>query len=690
MGADLAVCPVLSSLVAIDGANTGSGYEPVGLTCIDADAVCRTVRITFRVPAGVYSMYNLVRSIFDDRHNWLTADDPEFRVGSDTTMRLDLDAATKVTIHAPDPTESMGEGVMESVRAFGDLESTNGLIAAPYTNTYWAVPTQPVSIGAYFFKTTWILGRPAIVMSVTGGSKVALNPVYPSPGPGPWHFTGRQSLAVVDGGFGNADDLANVDVHGKLVLIRNEAGGDRGCLVWRDKLQSALDAGAAGVLVDPAQPFDINGEGCQLPMYPSYDFPGFGDPVAMPFAALPFHEAQQLRDLVARGPVTITATDGGETPYEYDVTFVDNAQVPASETHTVTSKELASVDARFHSAQPAGLFSYSYSNWTGIETLTGGVDVPEPRHPFSRRIYLGPISPEMIWARNVSVSTPAPDFNLLAAQEKDAVYNRAGPGGAEDWNDQPGPPGIPIVSTALHTAQPGRFDSFAVCAGCRQGNVFVPWMYLTSADPQIIGFDLESFWAAADPNRVHLFRDGQELQSVDNPFGAAAYRLPPDTGRYHLTVDEDNSQTAWDFTDSVPTADATPPGYACVPAALGLDSGPCRADPLIFLRYDAGATLDNTVSAPGAHRVKISVSRLDPDAPAITALTVWTSTDGGATWTPAPSAAHGDGTYVADYSVAQVSATDGAVSFRVQAQDAAGNDVVQTVKDAVRLVPGKQ
>jgi hypothetical protein len=64
---------------------------------------------------------------------------------------------------------------------------------------------------------------------------------------------------------------------------------------------------------------------------------------------------------------------------------------------------------------------------------------------------------------------------------------------------------------------------------------------------------------------------------------------------------------------------------------------------------------------------------------------VWTSTDGGQTWVPASVSGQHDGTFTATYSVPPVSATDGAVSLKVQATDAGGNDITQVVTDAFQL-----
>lgn len=61
------------------------------------------------------------------------------------------------------------------------------------------------------------------------------------------------------------------------------------------------------------------------------------------------------------------------------------------------------------------------------------------------------------------------------------------------------------------------------------------------------------------------------------------------------------------------------------------------------------------------------------------------SVDGGTTWAPAPAAQQGDGSFVATYNLPQLSSTDGSVSLKVQATDAAGNDVTQIINNAYGL-----
>jgi len=139
--------------------------------------------------------------------------------------------------------------------------------------------------------------------------------------------------------------------------------------------------------------------------------------------------------------------------------------------------------------------------------------------------------------------------------------------------------------------------------------------------------------------------------------------------------------TEWRFTSATPTRNEPPQGFKCVEGS----GRPCHADPLLFLRYDAGADLGDAVSAPGRHQIRVAAYHQVPAAPAVKSLTVAVSTDGGVTWRQLPATARGGGNYTVSYQAPRLAATTGTVSIRARAEDAAGNTVEQTVLDAFRL-----
>ena len=175
----------------------------------------------------------------------------------------------------------------------------------------------------------------------------------------------------------------------------------------------------------------------------------------------------------------------------------------------------------------------------------------------------------------------------------------------------------------------------------------------------------------------------------------AAYDLPPEPKRYTLTLDNGNTHTTWRFWSSQVSEDETPEGFVCPEQihAVTVDNltpPPCRAEPLIFLQYDAGVDLTNAVRAPGAHHFTVTAYRQAEDGPRILGLKLWTSVDGGKTWRPATVKAHGrghDGTqeYRVKAVYPPVRKTAGSVSIRAEAWDADGNRVQQRIDRAFDL-----
>lgn len=132
----------------------------------------------------------------------------------------------------------------------------------------------------------------------------------------------------------------------------------------------------------------------------------------------------------------------------------------------------------------------------------------------------------------------------------------------------------------------------------------------------------------------------------------------------------------------IPAAGAASAGTPATPATPA--TGPCAVLPLLSIGYDPPVDLSGR-AAGGATRLGITVAPTQ-NAPAttITTATVEVSVDDGATWTPA-TLTGSDGRYTAAFTTP----TDGFVSTRVTATDAAGNTVTQTVIRAYAIgAPG--
>lgn len=157
--------------------------------------------------------------------------------------------------------------------------------------------------------------------------------------------------------------------------------------------------------------------------------------------------------------------------------------------------------------------------------------------------------------------------------------------------------------------------------------------------------------------------------------------LPAEPSRYTLEVMTGDVTTRWEYTSARPEEAGNPESRPCLD---GPDPGECRPEPLIFLKYDLGLSLDNTVAAGPPHRIVVTgyyQERLD-SPPQVTDIQVEVSFDEGATWQKLTSVPAGENS-VAVTIHHQPKATS--VGLRVTAVDSDGNTVVQTIPEAYRL-----
>ncbi|MEU9507384.1 hypothetical protein AB0D32_14005 [Micromonospora sp. NPDC048170] len=166
---------------------------------------------------------------------------------------------------------------------------------------------------------------------------------------------------------------------------------------------------------------------------------------------------------------------------------------------------------------------------------------------------------------------------------------------------------------------------------------------------------------------------------------AVTYDLPAESARYTFEAETDGVKTQWEYLSAKPTADDVTKSQPCMGEVLGIE-GECRPEPLIFLRYDLGLELDNTVKAGSDHPITITgyyQERLSTP-PTVTNMQVEASFDGGKTWQPVTVSAKGTNTFGATIRNPKKDAT-GAVSLRTTASDSQGNTVKQTMPTAYRL-----
>ncbi|MGH3681435.1 MAG: hypothetical protein ACRDT2_14485 [Natronosporangium sp.] len=166
------------------------------------------------------------------------------------------------------------------------------------------------------------------------------------------------------------------------------------------------------------------------------------------------------------------------------------------------------------------------------------------------------------------------------------------------------------------------------------------------------------------------------------------YELPPESQRYTLEVENDGVLTSWEYMSERPATDQEPEHHPCLETELPLSpvEQPCRPEPLIFLRYELGVDVANTLPAGRSARVTITgyYTELESE-PDVTELSLAATFDGGQSWQPVPTRPAGDGTFTATIPHPRLDRTDGSVGLRVNATDSDGNTVAQTVPTAYHL-----
>jgi subtilisin family serine protease len=373
-------------------------------------------------------------------------------------------------------------------------------------------------------------------------------------------------------------------------------------------------------------------------------------------------------------------TTEGTPAYVHQLKIYEDDRVPDSVHYGFGRRDLASVRNHFHADAPGTPFRLTWFSRREGEFASGGVSLPFTG-PLTLREYVGPLTGDVVHERRLS-TTPGTFFPVDAALD---VFTR--PSDREiEWNTRPKAPGAISHPPGFQQPQQDRNTvpfPYALCAGCRQGNAFYPFMHPNSSEPN---HALGRYGTPFGGDSFRLFREGVEVPQAPPFFGAVTtFQLPPEPARYRLTHEHQNVQTAWEFGSSAVTEDATPPGYWCVESFFFQATTPCRAEPLLFLRYDAGVDLANTVRAGRSDELDVSVYRQAPAGPRVDGLRVWVSFDDGAGWEQAKVRSRGRGEFEVKVKYASLAATTGAVSLRAEAWDAGGNRVEQTILRAYGL-----
>jgi len=581
--------------------------------------------VTLRVPPGHYALFGYLFT-YDEPSVYAldgaAVHAPEVTVGGDTTVLLDGRRATEIVPKTPDATEP-STITLDYYRsdALGRSYEHSFTLTPPISHAY-AAPTGPVRIGRFEFYSQFSLRAPIIRLRTTGPAATDVPALYAVGSP---QFDGQRRLPVVYAGLGRTADLAGLDLHGKVALIR------RGEITFLEKMRNATAAGAALILIFNHSPGQL--------------FIG-GAPDTAPALSMTQAAGEALLALTSQGPVTMDLTGVVVSPYQYDLIFPEPNRMPARFSYPVGPSNVARLDTSYHSdltPRPAGEVRYSWRPWQSF-AFAFLRTMPTPLH---RREYVS--TGDTRWQHNVyAFSSPEVPFGS-GGFEAPTTY-RPGQRLTDTWWAQPARPGalpVDLGGTATRTG-----DTVAL--------TLPPFL------------DAQGHWAwldATDRATLALYRDGQLVGSADG--GQGSFPVPPGPGTYRIDLDVSRTADWWPLSTSTSTKwtvrSSRPRSGSAVLPLLSLDYG-VALDPRNRGRLP-GTMLLTVGHIPGGTASRITDTK------------VWTSADSGTTWTPAPVLRTGhNGQF--RVLLPRPHRSDGFVSVKVVATDGNGGKVQQIITRA--------
>lgn len=637
----------------------------------------------YLVEPGVYAITHRLVTHRGDRAQEVYLVEPEVEVTGDTEITLDARRAVQIKFRTPKPVDPAAMiWSVSSMRSAWDTRLAGGVTVGWTPVELFATPTRKATKGTYLFEPRVTMSNPQVRMTVTTPDRFALNPYQYAVGDEgrprnaalPVFPEGKQRLELAYVNFARPEDIAKVDLRGKLAVQRVDPyepvweGHQTGCWVVHERTQWLKDAGAVGVLMyldgtpHPA---------CELPMR-FYSTGTTTDESALALAQISREEGARLKRLLDAGPVRMELNGHPDVEYTYQLSQYSTQQVPRNLTYTYDSRSLAQVDDRYtapgdfelakqvwHTTMPVESFSaYSYQDFLA---------------PSKRTEYFGGFASDVMWYGSGGTDTNEPwAYKAFTRPTRET----------QRWG------ATPETFGGVTMPDVDGLKWYTGCPMCRLGDTFVGlYSYLQPG-----GLENGSYLNVG----ARLSKDGVEIPKTP-PTGLPAdwpiWSLPKDDGVYQLTQTHDNNRATWTFHSKTVTEHAVPSGQYCPPGLFGMPGDvekPCAAQPLVFVGYDFGDTQDlrNNVAAGGRRDLLVDAHHAQSTtrSPAIAGVNLWYSTDDGATWQAVRvHRSHQPGVYRTSLDIPALDRTSGAISLRVEAWDAGGNRIEQTTIRAVHL-----
>ncbi len=587
--------------------------------------------VTFRVPPGTYNLAGYLATA--DAANLYatevaTVTDPQLELTGDRSITLDARTASPINLSTQNRTAPT-TFTLSYHRDSGPYNFHSSFTLSPPISRGYASPTAMVTKGGFEFYSKWDLRAPQLEASVTKPETI---PLEPQPMSGAVPVDGKFTLPVEYFGLGKPEDFAGHDARGKIALI------SRGETTFVSKVANAQAAGAWGVVIFNNRP------GLLLA--------GAGNPGEVTVHAFTLEQeiGLHLVDLINQGPVRMQVSGTAQSPYLYDLLLPESQRIPASLDYTIDKNNTTQVDVAYDADAAGSLGTELRHISRPWPTFSVGFARDLPR-PSQRTEYVS--ANDTYWWHLAWSNYPFDgEFHSSYVQYQPRTQ------GSEHWFGRVSRPG---ASDLLDTQVSRTGDTFSMAIepySDSGGHYGLQW-----------GGDTHSTKLYAGDT---LLAEGLNAPVGDFPAqaGPATYRLEHIGKRSApWSTYSTETDTTWTFQSSRP------------------DPGKTEHPALLQVGYDLKLNSLNTTGAGSAFPIGINVGHIPgvTDGPAVQSVKAWVSFDDGGTWKQVSLVAQGTGQYVAVVQHPKLANTSGAVSLRVQAADAAGNSIDQTLIRAYGL-----
>ncbi|MCW3819885.1 S8 family serine peptidase [Micromonospora sp. DR5-3] len=631
-------------LMDIDGKAPASTYSVVWVFDLDTPRPADMYfilgaegTVDLRLPRGQYAFasgtyrftpdYNQVR-------DYVYGAESGVHLDSDRTITFDGRKADLVTVETPKPSQPkrtlMGLTLLKDDRSLG-----YGLQDGAYGYTRMhAIPSQ-LKKENLAHRLSWSLSAPELSAQIVSPGAFPIVPEYVDGWIGSARLDGTHVLHVVNAGIGRPQDYAGKAAKGKLALVRRSDDLTSGA-----QIANAAAAGASAIIIYNDAP-----EGWGISSYAR-------TPTAIPAMTLAGEQGARLADQAVHGDVMIQLKGTAVSPYTYEVLKHQEGILP-DQSYQVSAKELATVDAAFHASTPNTEGGY-------------GRFIIGPQQTFLVMTFARMTLPRSVTeyvtagAPTLELMSPTPVWEALPAyQQTGLTVLQPGQRVTRTWNKA-------VVRSAITANHPGG------ALRNRDAGVVLPVGLLDEATGQLFGYRHN-----ADKELTTVYRDGQSLGSA--PSAQVAFPMTPGRAQYRLVTEVQRNQPAWTTSTKVNTA-------WTFHSAYDGDGEQTTGLPVISIDYGLNVDLNNSLQAQSA--VDIHLGFRYPqglDGLRIAETKMWVSYDDGATWQQAAVTANGDTGATGTIKNPALRGTNGFVTLRVQATDADGNTVEQTVTRAYQL-----